>query len=308
MRNPALLTVVGVELALAAVAGVVGCVWPRPGLGADYVAIAAVKDVEPGPAGVGRFTWSCGRNEEGHLNSANIVVAPGIEGTAHHMHDYVGNLSTSAASTEASLATSATTCRNGDQSTYFWPVLRTGAEGTGPEQFGRHGVIHTPSAVTLTFYGNPAGPVVAIPRFLRAVTGDAQAFTNGGARARPAFTCGRAPDRRTAKYPICDRGDQLLRIYDFPSCWDGARLDSPDHRAHLSVPDRSGACPRGRFAIPRLRITVAYDLPAGPPYLIDSFEDQRHSPITDHALLVYLLPDELTAQVVECLNAGRTCS
>ncbi|GAA3464869.1 DUF1996 domain-containing protein [Saccharothrix longispora] len=72
----------------------------------------------------GTFTVSCGRNENGHFNSDNFIAQPGVAHGAQHLHDYVGNLSTNAESTNQSLLAAGTTCRNGDKSTYFWPVLR----------------------------------------------------------------------------------------------------------------------------------------------------------------------------------------
>jgi hypothetical protein len=101
----------------------------------------------------------------------------------------------------------------------------------------------------------------------------------------------------------------VVRVFDFPGCWDGVAVDSGDHRSHLVFADpSSGACPRRTFPVPRLRITVAYDLPAGQRFAIDSFEDQHRSPLTDHALLIFVWPDELMAQVVDCLNSGRACA
>jgi hypothetical protein len=43
---------------------------------------------------------------------------------AQHLHDYVGNLSTDADSNNKSLEAAGTTCKNGDKSAYFWPVVR----------------------------------------------------------------------------------------------------------------------------------------------------------------------------------------
>ena len=76
-------------------------------------------------AGRGSFIAQCGRNQNGHHNPDNFIVAPGVSNGAHHVHDYVGNLSTDGFSTDQSLAAAGTTCRFGDKSPYFWPVLRS---------------------------------------------------------------------------------------------------------------------------------------------------------------------------------------
>jgi hypothetical protein len=265
-----------------------------------YYAEIGATGTEP-PPGPRTFTWSCGRNLEGHRNTANYVVAPGVPGPPHHVHDYVGNLSTGLDSTDATLAAAPTTCTNGDRSTYYWPVLRKGARAdTG------HGAIDVPVAVTLTAYPDPGGPVVAMPRLLRATTGDARAATHDAGLARPTWTCaGAGPPG--LRYPLCPRGARLLRVFEFPSCWDGRRVDSPDHRAHLVFPAPEG-CPRGTFAVPRLRLTVAYERPDGDRFAIDGFPDQRGSPVTDHAFLVNLVPAALMARIVRCLNTDVGCA
>lgn len=72
----------------------------------------------------GTFTVNCGKNENGHFNPDNFIAQPGVRNGAQHLHDYVGNLSTNADSNNKSLAKAGTTCKNGDKSAYFWPVLR----------------------------------------------------------------------------------------------------------------------------------------------------------------------------------------
>ena len=44
---------------------------------------------------------------------------------------------------------------------------------------------------------------------------------------------------------------------------------------------------------------------AGAIYAIDSFPDQRCSPLTDHADFIDVMYARLPAQVVACLNEGR---
>lgn len=295
------LLVFGVELLLAATAVLVPQ-WTPADPPASYVKIA---DAEFAPAepDVRAYRWSCGRNEEGHRNTANVVVAPGVAGPPHHVHEYVGNLSTDVDSTERTLAAAATSCPNGDLSTYYWPVLRTGARAGE----SRHGEIVGPAAVTLTAYGNPAAPVVAMPRLLRGTVGDANTATTPSGLATRSWTCTSAPERRTDRYPLCPRGDRVVRVFDFPSCWDGHRLDSDGHRAHLVFPAPSGACPRTTFAVPRLRIRVEYPRPDGDRFAIDSFPPQRNAPQTDHAFFVNLMPERLMVQVVRCLNTGAGC-
>ncbi|HKN56630.1 MAG TPA: hypothetical protein VJX66_29345, partial [Amycolatopsis sp.] len=73
----------------------------------------------------GSFTVNCGTDADGgHQNPDNFIAQPGIKNGAQHLHDYVGNLTTNADSSLQSLLKGGTTCKNGDKSAYFWPVIR----------------------------------------------------------------------------------------------------------------------------------------------------------------------------------------
>ncbi|MGW4129120.1 DUF1996 domain-containing protein [Amycolatopsis japonica] len=97
---------------------------------------------EPRPgrnASTGSFTVDCGRNENGHFNPDNFIAQPGIRNGAQHLHDYVGNLSTNADSDNDSLLGAGTTCANGDESAYFWPVVRIDTEEEAGQRQNRDG-------------------------------------------------------------------------------------------------------------------------------------------------------------------------
>ncbi|MEV5411917.1 DUF1996 domain-containing protein [Thermopolyspora sp. NPDC052614] len=262
----------------------------------------------------GTFISRCGTNQNGHFNSDNHIVAPGVSNGAQHQHDYVGNLTTSGQSTDESLAAGGTTCARDDRSAYFWPVLRdrtrqgNDANAPGGGQDGNIGRILTPRAAIMEFRGNPQSRVVAAPRFLRMITGDAKSAVNGGANARAGWTCSGFENRISGdKYPLCPRGSLVTRVLDFPSCWDGQNLDSANHRTHVVFPDGNGACPAGTQAIPQLRMTLRYAAPAGPNFAVDAFPDQKHAPITDHADFHNVMPENLMNFVVDCINSGRRC-
>ena len=84
-----------------------------------------VQNLKPAAgASTGRFTVDCGTNGNGKFSPDNPVAQPGIRNGAEHVHDFVGNLAITANSSNADLDASGTTCRNGDKSSYFWPVVR----------------------------------------------------------------------------------------------------------------------------------------------------------------------------------------
>ncbi|WP_242901900.1 DUF1996 domain-containing protein [Actinomadura terrae] len=265
----------------------------------------------------GTFTSNCGRNEgQRHSNPDNVIVAPGVQNGAHHIHDYVGNESTDGFSTDQSLAAAGTTCTNGDKSTYYWPVvrLRAGKDGSDAagqsRQDGNVGSVVTPSSVQLRFTGNARSRVTAMPEFMRIVTGDAKAGTNGTGNARSQWTCTGFQDRAfTDKYPLCPRGSRVMRVLNFPSCWDGRNSDSANHRDHVVFPDqRTGACPPGRRAVPQLRMTLTYSVPARAlAFALDTFPEQGHDPVTDHGDFINVMSPELMRRAVGCVNSGRRC-
>lgn len=288
--------------------------------GTDYVDIMSVPPGPAAPAPVagastGSFTDQCGRDAVTvHRNADNVIAAPRVTGGAHHTHDYVGNTSTNAFSTDATLTSAGTTCANGDLSTFYWPVLRVLGE-QGPDRNavgggadGNLGAILTPASAVVEFVGNPATDVTPMPRFLRAVVGDPKAITDGNADVvRPQWTCTGHTDRVTRLYPLCPTGSDVERVFDYPSCWNGTALDSPTHSTHLVPASEDGACPHGTFPVPRLTITLTYHVPTGAVFAIDSFPADHRSPVTDHSDFIDLMTDQQQAQVVACINEGRRC-
>ncbi|MGW5930187.1 DUF1996 domain-containing protein [Streptomyces anulatus] len=287
----------------------------------DFVDIQTVQPSVDRPrqrrgASRGTFTTDCGRNENGKFNPDNVIVAPGVSNGAHHMHDYVGNQANDAFASDDDLADGATTCRNqGDRSTYYWPVLRlqngqdeddVDADGGGRDQ--NTGEIQTPSQVTLKFVGSPVGRVTAMPRFLRIITGDAKAFTNGDANANASWSCTGFEDRQLKdKYPICPEGSQVVRTFAFQNCWDGQNTDSANHRTHVAFAQDDGRCPSGFRAVPQLVQRIVYDVPPGPGFAVDSFPEQLHKPITDHGDFINVFDERLMKNMVRCINDGRRC-
>ncbi|MFJ7035228.1 DUF1996 domain-containing protein [Streptomyces rochei] len=272
----------------------------------------------------GTFTTDCGVNENDLFNSDNLIAAPGVDNGAHHVHDYVGNQDNDAFSSDEDLANADTSCRNqGDRSTYYWPVLRlqdgteefdANDQGGGAE--GNVGRILKPARAELRFVGNQQGDVVAMPKFLRVITGDAKSFTNGDANANSSWSCTGFEDRQvTDKYPLCPEGSQVVRTANFQSCWDGQNIDSANHRDHMAFVQEDGGCPNGFQAVPQLQVRLVYDIPTPVvengqvrnPYAVDSFPEQLHKPITDHNDFINVMDEDLMDEVVRCINSGEDC-
>ncbi|MBT2403148.1 MULTISPECIES: DUF1996 domain-containing protein [unclassified Streptomyces] len=286
----------------------------------DFASITSVRPNVRQPAArsgasTGSFAVQCGRNENGHFNPDNVIVAPGVSNGAHHMHDYVGNKTTDAFSTNKSLAASGTTCTNGDQSTYYWPVLRVrdgraerDANAPGGGKDANVGTILRPKQVTIEFKGSPVSQVAAMPRFLRIITGDAKAFTNGPGNANASWSCTGFENRQLKdKYPVCPKGSDVVRTFTFQSCWDGKNIDSANHRTHVAFAARDGSCKAGFKAIPQLVQRITYAVAPGSRFAVDSFPEQLHKPVTDHGDFINVMSDRLMAGAVRCINGGRAC-
>ncbi|MFF4212180.1 DUF1996 domain-containing protein [Streptomyces sp. NPDC001796] len=284
-----------------------------------------VKPVQQAGGSTGSFETKCGVNENKNHNTDNVIVAPGVKNGAHHLHDYVGNQSNDAFATNDTFAAAQTSCQNQqDKSSYYWPVLRVqdgtqdfdqNADGGGKE--GNVGRILVARQAEIRFAGSPTSKVVAMPRFLRIITGDAKAFTNGPKNANAHWSCTGFEDKvqLTDKYPICPQGSEVVRSFAFQSCWDGQNIDSANHRTHVAFADGSGTCPNGFKAIPQLTMRLVYDVPqpvvengrVRNAYAVDGFPEQLHKPITDHDDFINVMTDELMNQVVDCVNTGKRC-
>jgi hypothetical protein len=295
---------------------------PKPGsdkigpFSNDFIDINKVqpnRKTSPGGA-TGTFTEDCGTNQNNHHNSDNFIVTPGVDHGAAHVHDYVGNVTTTARSNDRSLAAGGTTCANGDKSTFIWPVLRVKTEPNGkvnkqpgPDK-GNIGRLVEPSQATIKFTSGGANKVVAAPQFLRAIMGDAKEITNGPTNAKATWTCTGFENRVTNKYTICPQGSSVERIMDFPSCWDGKNTDSANHRTHIVFAKNNGQCPAGTKATPQLEFDLVYSgVPNGSVYAVDGFDGQLHNPATDHADWENVMSAQQMNGVVSCVNGGQKC-
>ncbi|MER5915095.1 DUF1996 domain-containing protein [Streptomyces sp. NPDC001982] len=298
---------------------------------ADFVDITTVqanvaaKPRRTASASTGSFTTRCGVNANKNHNTDNVIVAPGVTNGAHHLHDYVGNQKVNAFSSNDTFLQGGTSCQNkNDLSAYYWPVVRVqdgtqdfdqNADGGGKE--GNVGRIAVPSQAQIKYVGSPTSKVVAMPQFLRIITGDAKAFVNGTANANAHWSCTGFENKvqLTDKYPICPRGSQMVRSFAFQSCWDGTNIDSANHRTHVAFADAGGNCQNGFKAIPQLTMRLVYNVPRPSiqngvvknAYAVDGFPEQLHKPITDHDDFIAVTTGGLANKIASCVNRGQRC-
>lgn len=204
-----------------------------------------------GPQGqVAQFKVECGWS---HAASDDPIVHPGVPG-ASHPHDFFGNTSTKADSTAVRLRSQDTTCQNKlDTAAYWAPALLvddTPVTPIGSVAYYRPGPGVDP-AVVRTY---PAG--------LMMIAGDGSA-SEPQPLAIAAWHCGSSPVLH-ASPPACPDTAPLGVRVAFPDCWDGARLDSTDHQAHVAY-SQDGRCPDGHpVPTPQLIFEVHYPVTGDP--------------------------------------------
>ena len=228
-----------------------------------------------------------------HQAPDDPIVFPGKPG-ASHQHTFVGNRSTSAFSTFGSLRSGGTTCLRSDDTAAYWvPALSRGATTILP-----HGA-------TIYYRRGTLAEVSPFPNDLRFIAGDAMASTPQSIGVT-FWSCGVASGTgRSSTVPTCPaaRGSFLRLHVRFPECWDGRRLDSPDHKSHMAYAVR-GVCP-STHPVEVPQITQIYRYPTRGE---EGFTLASGGQFSAHAdFLNAWKPGALRKLVDGCLNALVHC-
>ena len=178
----------------------------------------------------GNFRFICNAS---HFSYDDPIVHPGNPG-ASHLHMFFGNTATDAFSTYASLrATGDGSCDGGplNRSGYWAPaVLDAGGTALGPYAISVYYKGNGPSAAAIaTIRPMPAG--------LKMIAGYDPTDAEAGLAYH--WMCENGQNQG-ATIPNCPVGVRVGAVVEFPSCWDGVNLDSPDHRSHMAYLDTSG--------------------------------------------------------------------
>jgi len=211
-----------------------------------------------------------------HTSYDDPIVYPGQPGRSH-AHTFFGNTSTTASSTAASLrAAAATTCKPAaDKAAYWVPTLFQNGREVRPSKAQFYYVLRGYDQM----HPFPAG--------LRVVAGDANStrpqstrvtFWACGGHAARAVPSSEVPVRcgvvrgtgfmirqgQTKPTAITWRAKTYLELHvDFPDCWDGIHLDSPDHHSHMAY-SRDYVCARSHpVKVPLIRLTLRYPIDRG---------------------------------------------
>ncbi len=164
----------------------------------------------------------------------------------------------------------------------------------------------------LFYYRRIAAPsgtnVTLFPDGLKMIIGNAHAKSpaeNPQLGTDIIWKCGPGSGTNLPQPPTqCSSGIMVASLR-FPNCWDGVRLDSPDHRSHMSYP-KSGKCPATHpVVLPRLESFFRYNVGTGPigTVTLDSGPwytiHQDFFNAWDQQALGFLMDN--------CINAGKDC-
>lgn len=189
-----------------------------------------------------------------HRASNDPIVFPGQPGAGHN-HDFFGNRTTDASSTYETLQAGSTTCDPlPDKASYRVPTMYANGVPVAVEQ--------------ATFYYNnenqEAGAVRAPPVGLMVLTGKPGRQAADGTPSHYVWSClGNTGPASSGGFTTCGPGGKIELILDYPSCWNGTDLDSPDHRSHMAFAVNK-QCPASHpVPIARLQFKLRWNHPGG---------------------------------------------
>jgi hypothetical protein len=203
--------------------------------------------------GEGAFRTAC---EAGQLLHDDPIVHPGRPGAAH-LHQFFGNLAIDASSDSASiLNTGSSTCDGG-------PINRSGYWIPAMLNPSRNQVVIMDYAIVY-YKEEPGNSPRPLPPGLRMIAGfDVGSMVPGSNTA--SYTCVHT-GASSSQLPSCTSG-QVRMTLEFPHCWDGANLDSANHRSHMAnhvYVNGARACPGTHpVKIPRITYNVYYSVQPG---------------------------------------------
>lgn len=201
-----------------------------------------------------------------HTDTVDPIVFPG-DTTKSHAHDFFGNRSTNAHTTTDSLiAAGRTSCEHADDLSSYWvpSVYENGKQvaAVGTSMYYFTDKVADPKAMK------------SIPVGLRMIAGNAKATSP------QSWKVAWIEEHRNSSNNTWRNGDKMITAnqtgqvivrVNFPQCWNGTQLDSPDHKSHMAYINNDGTCPGTHpVLLPQLTMFVRYDTPGGSAFSLSS--------------------------------------
>jgi len=244
-----------------------------------------------------------------HSLQDDPIVAPGIHG-ASHMHTFVGNDAVNANTVATDLTTfTATTCKPVlDHSSYWVPTLYDNATGKPVQPTGFR-------VYYRSLMNNSAGQL-PMPAGLRMISGDARKKVPTPRGATGQFYCAfygpgdldGVARSTNGNWPICGGTATLHFMLQFPDCWDGMHLDSPNHKDHVAYGANNACPPSHPVKIPAITFDIQY-APQGTPegyFLSSDPEGKSASSMHGDAFEMWDV-GTMNKRTKDCILQRRTC-
>ncbi|MBM2621806.1 DUF1996 domain-containing protein [Actinoplanes sp. LDG1-06] len=267
------------------------------------------RKTDPVPAGVGdlpEFRADC---KYSHRRADDPIVLPGLPG-ASHMHSFVGNKAVDAYTTAGDLTKfTASTCKPVvDHSAYWVPTLYDNATKKPVETTGFR--------VYYRSLRQNSKDIMPMPNGLRMVAGDAKKKVPTPRGAQGQFYCAfygpgdldGVARSTNGNWPICGEPATLHFMMQFPDCWDGKNLDSPNHKDHVKYGDEAG-CPSSHpVRIPAITFDIQYGAKGTAAGYYLSSDPQGKSASSMHGdAFVMWDADAMNKRTKNCILQRKTC-
>ncbi|MFG1868621.1 DUF1996 domain-containing protein [Micromonospora arborensis] len=265
--------------------------------------------IDPVPAGVGNLPEFRADCQYSHRLPDDPIVAPGLPG-ASHMHSFVGNKALDANTVAGDLLKfTATSCKPAqDHSAYWVPTLYDNATGKPVETTGFR-------VYYRSLAKNSTGQL-PMPNGLRMISGDAKKKKPTPRGATGQFYCAfygpgdldGIARSTNGNWPICGGDATLHFMMQFPDCWDGKHLDSPNHKDHVAY-GSGNACPASHpVRIPAITFDIQYPAKGTPAgyYLSSDKEGKSASSMHGDAFVMWDV-NTMNKRTKNCVLGRRTC-
>lgn len=187
------------------------------------------------------------------------IVNPG-QSESGHEHEFFGNPNVNPNSTTQSLADTPADqieCTDvNDKSAYWTPTVFQNGNRVAASHFK-------------AYYKSPTPDTVPIPFGLRMIAGNPAATRNQDSQVGWWQAGGNTTQNRNSM--ISRGGSNLLTLrVNFPQCWDGVHLDSPDHQSHMAYAN-GRSCPESHpVKIPQVVTFTDYKVAGGQGFELSS--------------------------------------
>ncbi|WP_240670417.1 DUF1996 domain-containing protein [Actinoplanes solisilvae] len=241
------------------------------------------------------FQMNCSVSRS-NLNDDPIVF-PGLPGVSHS-HTFMGNTTTYAGTTLASLRGGNTSCITpGDKTGYWMPTLLNGTTAVQPE--GQQVIYYKTGVID---YRSVRPFPLGLRYLVGSPTSTLDEFRNHPG-AVEGFECGDL----SFNWDIpanCVAGTQLNVRFQAPSCWNGLHLDTPDHKSHMAYPVL-GVCPTSHpVAVPMIEFKMAWPVSGNMANV--RFSSGRGFSF-HYDVFNAFDPPTLAALTTHCINGGLQC-